>query len=192
MQEKSKQTLMEKYGVEHPLYCEAIKNKLKETNKDRYGVECVLKSHEIQTKIKQRNMEKCGRNHISQLHIKHYDIWIDDNKFKELIEDTYNKHRSFLRLNDFTQFFNVIPQSIKMRVESLGLLNYFYIQQSNIEICFREFLDKHSIIYKNRRNSLCHVPFVSIFTPYRPIPERQLAPWRRLTGIQERDSSQLN
>jgi hypothetical protein len=66
IKEKRKQTYMEKYGVEHPLQNKEIKEKMKQTNMEKYGVEHPSQNKEIKEKMKQISMEKYGVEHPSQ------------------------------------------------------------------------------------------------------------------------------
>ena len=59
-QEKVKQTTLERYGVEHALQSEEIKNKLKETNLKKYGVEWASQAESSKEKARQTNLEKYG------------------------------------------------------------------------------------------------------------------------------------
>ncbi len=51
--EKTKQTNLEKYGVETPLQNEEVKQKIKKTNLERYGVENPSQNEEVKEKKKQ-------------------------------------------------------------------------------------------------------------------------------------------
>ena len=75
MQEKSKKSMVAKYGVEHALQSKEIQEKQKKTNLEKYGTENVFKSKIIKDKIKQTKHKKYG----SQNHIKYYNI-IPNNK----------------------------------------------------------------------------------------------------------------
>ena len=63
---KTKQTNLEKFGVEYPSQNEDIKEKTKQTNLERYGVEFVLQNKEIQEKFKQTNLERYGSEYVLQ------------------------------------------------------------------------------------------------------------------------------
>lgn len=90
IQDKRKQTFIEKYGVENPLLTEEVQEKIRQTNLERYGVENVLYNKEIREKrdavlmerygtlyplrneecfekLKQTNIEKYGVEFIPQL-----------------------------------------------------------------------------------------------------------------------------
>lgn len=72
-QEKLKQSMLQKYGVEHPLQSKQVKDKLKQTCIDKYGVSSymktndfrqkavdAIKSDEVKAKRKQTNQERYG------------------------------------------------------------------------------------------------------------------------------------
>lgn len=57
---KSKETMIELYGVEFPVQYSEFKKKMEETNLEIYGNKCVLGNKEIQEKIENTNMERYG------------------------------------------------------------------------------------------------------------------------------------
>ena len=66
VREKSKQTMLERYGVEHSLQSAQVREKVKKTNLERYGVENVTQSPIIQEKTKKTNLEKYGVEYAAQ------------------------------------------------------------------------------------------------------------------------------
>lgn len=65
-QNKRKQTLKKKYGVEHQLQIAEVKNKIKQTSLERYGVDNPAKSSTVIDKMKTTNLEKYGVSWIQQ------------------------------------------------------------------------------------------------------------------------------
>ena len=67
VQAKSKDTLVQKYGVDNPMKNLNIQKRAKEkrttTNMEKYGVECILQNPEIREKIKTTVIEKYGVDH---------------------------------------------------------------------------------------------------------------------------------
>lgn len=63
---KSKETCLEKYGVEHTSLVPEIRKKAKATMKERYGVEHALQNKEIYSKAKETFKEKYGTEHPLQ------------------------------------------------------------------------------------------------------------------------------
>jgi len=58
--EKVKNTSLEKYGVEHVLQSNIVRDKSKKTNLEKYGVENPFQSEEIKNKIKSNNLINYG------------------------------------------------------------------------------------------------------------------------------------
>ena len=67
VQEKIKQTSLEKYGTERPVQSECVQDKIKQTNVERYGVENVFESEQYKQKIKETMLNKYGVENIQQL-----------------------------------------------------------------------------------------------------------------------------
>ena len=77
VQEKIRQTMLKRYGVEHPMQSKQIQNKMKQTNLERYGVENVYQSREVRAKC-----VKTAKNTKSN---------VDDSKFDSSFErDVYD------------------------------------------------------------------------------------------------------
>jgi endogenous inhibitor of DNA gyrase (YacG/DUF329 family) len=66
VQKKSKNTNIEKYGVEHPSKNENIRNKYKQTCLEKYGVEHISKTDNYKMKYKQTCLEKYGVENVFQ------------------------------------------------------------------------------------------------------------------------------
>ena len=66
IKEKIKNTNLERYGVKNHMEVENIKEKIKNTNLERYGVECNLQLDYIKEKIKNTNLERYGTEYPSQ------------------------------------------------------------------------------------------------------------------------------
>ena len=66
---KTKNTNLEKYGVEYLIANTQIQLKMKQTNLEIYGVENVFANTQIQLKIKQTNLEIYGVEHNSQIQV---------------------------------------------------------------------------------------------------------------------------
>ena len=66
VRKKSKQTMLERYGVEHSLQSAQVREKVKKTNLERYGVENVTQSPIIQEKTRKTNLERYGVERPSQ------------------------------------------------------------------------------------------------------------------------------
>ena len=66
VREKSKKTMLERYGVEHSLQSKEVQEKAKKTNLERYGVENATQSSIIKEKTKKTNLKKYGVEHPAQ------------------------------------------------------------------------------------------------------------------------------
>lgn len=66
VREKSKQTMLEKYGVEHSFQSAQIREKSKKTNLEKYGVENANQSSIVQEKAKKTNLERYGVEYPAQ------------------------------------------------------------------------------------------------------------------------------
>lgn len=63
---KTKQTILERYGVENVFQSEEIKEKIKQTNLQRYGVEFISQSQQNPEKVKRTNIERYGVENVFQ------------------------------------------------------------------------------------------------------------------------------
>ena len=101
IQNKIKQTCIDRYGVNNPLQSEEIKNQIKQTCLDRYGVEHPLQSEEIKDTVKQTFIERYGvnnpfqseeiKNQIKQTMIEKYGgFTLQSNDLKEKVKQTIN------------------------------------------------------------------------------------------------------
>lgn len=125
---------------------------LKSSDLEKYFSVC---DSSIRTRVKRLNLLDYVyiRKHTQKI-IKHPDIWSDDNKFIQFIIDSYNKKGLFLVMTEIALHFNVCPHRVRLKITRLNLLNYFYIQQSNLEIDFKSFLEKYNIEYKQYDKSI--------------------------------------
>ena len=62
---KIKETMMEKYGVENSAYSEIIKEKTKNTIREKYGVEYITQSNEFKTASKKTKKERYGNENFT-------------------------------------------------------------------------------------------------------------------------------
>ena len=61
---KANKTMLNRYGVEHPVHCPELFAKQKQSLIEKYGVDCPFKSEEINAKKAVTNMEKYGGNSV--------------------------------------------------------------------------------------------------------------------------------
>ena len=83
VKEKSKQTMLNNYGVEHAVQSEIIQDRMKNTNLERYGCEYAMQNEEIQNKTRNTNLKRHGCENVMQ----NKEI---QNKFKNTCMKRYN------------------------------------------------------------------------------------------------------
>jgi hypothetical protein len=66
IKKKKVETCLKNYGVEHPVQNEGVKHKIKKSCLEKYGVEYSLQSKEMREKSKQTCLEKYGVEYSSQ------------------------------------------------------------------------------------------------------------------------------
>ncbi|GAH02530.1 unnamed protein product, partial [marine sediment metagenome] len=64
--EKTRNTNLERYGVEYPMQNEEVKEKSKDTNLERYGVEYASQNPEVMEKTRNTNLERYGVEYPTQ------------------------------------------------------------------------------------------------------------------------------
>ena len=84
--QKSKQSLMDKYGVESLFALPEQQEKIKDTIREKYGVDNVFQNESIKDKIKQTNLKKYGVENPSQSPI-----------IQQKVSDTSMEHYGVLR-----------------------------------------------------------------------------------------------
>ena len=67
IKEKIKQNNIKKYGVEHPSQTKQVQDKRKKTCQKKYGVDCASKNLQVKDKMKQNNIKKYGVEYPIQL-----------------------------------------------------------------------------------------------------------------------------
>lgn len=125
--EKVKQTNLNRYGVENVFQLEQIQDKTKQTNLERYGLEQAVSSKEVQDKIKKTNLEKYGheshlsseivRSKIKETNVARYGV---ENVFESIsiqdqIENTNLKKYGVIHTSQNNDIANKIRDSRKLR-----------------------------------------------------------------------------
>ena len=171
--DKFKETCKERYGVEYPAQNKDIYSKVEQTNLEKYGDTCSARNKDVKNKMINTNLKRYGAEYTpcskefkqnildkynvenyNQRHITNYDIWVNEDKFKEYIINKYNEKKMFLVFNDIAWYFNVGIDSLHDKIKKLQLENYFQIKDSSLEIQFKEFLINNgiNITDKDRHN----------------------------------------
>ena len=129
---KTKQTNLDKYGVDSPMKLNAFKDKIKQTNLDKYGVDSYSKTIEFKDKIKQTNLDKYGVENTFQ-----YEQFKDKTKQTNL--DKYGV--------DSPMKLNVFKDKIKQtNLDKYGVENTFQCEQFKDKIKQTN-LDKYGVEY---------------------------------------------
>ena len=121
--ERLKAKMMEKYGVENPNQCEAIREKAKATNRERYGADNPFQSPEILAKIKDSVIQKYGvdnpaksnivKEKIEQTNIKKYGCKnaLQNKEIQQKLEATSIQRYGCRRPSENTEIRNKIGKS---------------------------------------------------------------------------------
>jgi hypothetical protein len=126
---KIRHTKLERYGNSNYLNI----GKIKQTMVERYGSTSYLNSN----KRVQENLDRLERKFPNQVNIKHYDMWSDQEKFYEYLNNHPNQ-----TYKELSEFFNVDRTTINQKVVELGLQDYIqYLNgSSNYEFEIKDFL----------------------------------------------------
>lgn len=83
------QTVLEKWGVAHPMQSQILKDRTKQTNIERYGTEYPMQSNEVKAKSRQTFFDRYGVDHAMKTQqVK--DTRIKNNLEKYGVESTYS------------------------------------------------------------------------------------------------------
>lgn len=126
--QKSKETNIERFGVEHPLKLQEFRDKQAKTNLEKYGVEFLQQSKIMQEKTKNAYLENFGVEHISQLqkNRQRSKEWTSSEKFKIKSRETLLQNYGVENPSQSEQ----IREKIKSN--NLSKWGYEYPQQSDI------------------------------------------------------------
>lgn len=135
--ERTTQSALEKYGVDHHLKAKEVQQKREETNLEKYGVQNVFASNHAKEKMKQTMIEKYGSEYPSQVpEIRSRQIKNAKNSKLEQricrLFDNYNikyihhYHLSNKETNCFHEFDFYLPK-YKILIDADGLYYHSYI-----------------------------------------------------------------
>lgn len=163
VKDKSKETSLEIYGVNHPSKSEIIQNKIRKTNIKRYGVECVYQHSGIKDRIKEVMLDKYGVEHPSQINknrissskrmIEYNKDWFKNNTIKKY-KDTDLYYQSsyeldFLELCERNDILHKVRNGNSYNIsESNRMLTDFSIGNYEIEIKSTYVMEKQGGITK--------------------------------------------
>ena len=146
---KGEQTNLNHFDTKNPMQNEEVKIKMQQTCLKNHGVTNISKLKATRQKVEHTMQKKYNVKNFNEQHITNYDIWSNDEKFKNYIIDQYNQKGMFLSMNDILSFFNITHPTLKKKLLKLKLIDkYFYIQSSYLERIFYELLYSHKISHE--------------------------------------------
>ena len=167
---KAKATCEERYGKSNPFQVEKFKEAGKRTNIKNIGVPYLMQSETQkekwrQTYYKNHNLNRLINindiirflnkfNRIYNQNIQIQDLYSNNKYFVKFIKYLYKNKKRLLRIKEISDIFNLTPNSISYRIKNLNLLKYFYIQDSELEIQFKQFLEINNIKTKRKNREL--------------------------------------
>jgi hypothetical protein len=179
-----KNSIIEKYGVDHFSKTSEYKEKYKKTCMDKYNYPNSFQSDEVKSKITDTNLEKYGVAHCMSL-----DIFKVKNKIKKedstlvkyigLLSEDYKalKYRNSLFEilhgkcgNEFKINKSLLLSRIKSDSYICTVCNPIGVHQSSIEVEVKMFLDENNIKYETRNRKILNGLELDIY-----IPDKNLA-----------------
>lgn len=174
---KTREKMIEKYGVENSMELDFVKDKIKKTNMKRYGVECSLNTEECKNTIRDNNIKKYGvpfysmtdecKDKVRDTNNKKYgvdyysktEIWV--NNVKETVLEKYGvdnvskiEEVKFKKSDTFYKNSTVATSRQQLYLHKLlgGILNYSNNSPS-LDIAFPE--EKIYIEFNGSGHDLC-------------------------------------
>ena len=145
------------------------RKKAEKSNLDRFNSRYVMQTEEG----KKRWRKSYCRNHnvteindekviqvISNIddNINLIDIYSNNNYFIQFMDLLYQSKNDLLRFSEIAKIFNKSSQTIENRAKELNILNqYFYLQDSLLELQFENFLQNNSITYKRHNRNILNI-----------------------------------
>lgn len=137
---------------------------IQKTCVEKYGCINYTQSNEFKEHFQKYSLIKYGTLNPAQKNIKHYDIWNDEEKFKNFLQNSNQKYTPY----ELKEYFNVSHSSILDKIHFLGLEEFVDIKagKSHFENEIVDFLQQHGItnIVRNDRTIL-HGKEIDIYLP---------------------------
>ncbi len=154
---KCRQTCLEKYGVDSPMLLDSVKNKIKETNIKRYGVEWSAQNKEINqktidTQIKKYggvfNPEKVKKTNIEKYGVEKPFMSSDiQNKIRSKIDIILQKVNNTKRINGTFNSSNTEKASKTLLIKKFGIDNVIEQYKSDLYPFYCDFYIKNLDLY---------------------------------------------
>ena len=170
VRKKLENTNLKNLGVKHSTQSEIVKEKIRNTNLRERGVPYATQSEEVKKKIRNTKIKNNipenfltnqelvkflnKFNKIYNQNIQIQDLYSNNEYFIKFIKYLYKNKKRLLRLKEIADIFGFNSNAIKRRIEEIKILDYFYIIDSNLEIQFKNFLDKNNIQYERKNRKL--------------------------------------
>ena len=154
---KCRQTCLEKYGVDNPMSLDSVKDKIKETNIKRYGVEWSAQNKEINqktinTQIKKYggvfNPEKVKKTNIEKYGVEKPFMSSDiQNKIRDKKDIILQKVNNTKRINGTFNSSNTEKASKTLLIEKFGIDNVIEQYKSDLYPFYCDFYIKNLDLY---------------------------------------------
>lgn len=154
---KCKQTCLEKYGVDSPMLLDSVKDKIKETNIKRYGVEWSAQNKEINqktidTQIKKYggvfNPEKVKKTNIEKYGVEKPFMSSDiQNKIRDKKDIILQKVNNTKRINGTFNSSNTEKASKTLLIKKFGIDNVIEQYKSDLYPFYCDFYIKNLDLY---------------------------------------------
>jgi len=135
---KNRKTNIERYGVEHPLQSDSIKEKIKKTCIVKYGVDHPSKNAEVANKIKNSNIIN--------------GLFLRDKRLKEYVHIINNERKSEAE-NEFLEFIKTLDENIVINDRSL----IYPYELDALSYGHKIAIDYNGIFYNDAKDKLYHL-----------------------------------
>lgn len=137
MKEATKKTEATKYEKGHHTRDSEIQEKIRKCLYDAYKVNNIAQIPGAQEKKRKTCLTKYGVENPAQIHIKHLDLWNNN----EYIKENFLNKDNTIRYKEMMEFFGCFHQSsIRMRLQALEIEYKPYRGYSSFEVEIKEFL----------------------------------------------------
>lgn len=113
---KRRETMKERFGSEHPMYDERIRDKVKQTNQERYGASAYIATEQFQQSYKEKCLREYGvSHHMASENIK--------NKTRQTNFERYGAANPFVFARDKIESTNVERYGVRIPAQNKEIKN---------------------------------------------------------------------
>ena len=158
IQNDIKEIHKENLGYEYPFQDPKIQNDIIQTNLTKHNVKNIKqvnmykekamityhKNHDPENKMIDKDINNIIldiQKIVLNENIDLFNLYCNNDYFILFIKLLYNQKKRKLRINEISNIFNRSFTTIKNKIEKIGILDYFYINDSELEIQFKELLE---------------------------------------------------